>query len=176
MMATVSLIQALLAVGISGIAAVTDKRTGTIPNALCFTGLGLGLLLGLIGAGPSGVLSAFAGAFAAGLVPLILFRMDAMGGGDVKLFFSLGSLLGIGAVLEIEMLSFVIGALWGIGIWVRQGRLLAGIKGVLVFAVPVLGKRCIAEANGPSKTEIKFAPAVFAAVLMVLARSAAGSL
>lgn len=176
MSAMIPWIQALLAVGISGIAAVTDKKTGTIPNALCFSGLGLGLLLGLIGAGPSGLLGAFAGAFAAGLVPLILFRMDAMGGGDVKLFFSLGSLLGIGAALEIEMLSFVIGALWGIGIWARQGNLLAGFKGVLVFTVPVLGKRLLAEGNAPSKTEIKFAPAIFAAVLIILIRSFAGSL
>ena len=166
-------IQALLAVCISGFAAITDKRTGKIPNSLCFVGLGAGLLLGFLGAGLHGLLIAFAGAFAAGLVPLFLFKMDAMGGGDVKLFFSLGSLLGIGAALEIEMLSFVIGALWGIGIWARQRQLLTGLKGVLVFAVPVLRKRFCGEGYAPARTEIKFAPSVFVAVLLIVARSVA---
>ena len=166
-------IQALLAVGISGIAAYTDKKTGKIPNALCFAGMGAGLVLACIGGGLNGLAIAFAGAFAAGLVPLVLFRMDAMGGGDVKLFFSLGSLVGIGAALEIEMLSFVIGALWGIGIWARQRTLLAGLKGVLVFAVPVLGKRLRAAGHIPLKTEIRFAPAIFIAALLVIGRSAA---
>ena len=169
-------IQAFLAVGISGIAAYTDRRNGTIPNTLCFFGIGVGLILGVAGGGGPGALSALAGAFAAGLVPLLLFRMNAMGGGDVKLFFAVGALLGIGATLEIEMLSFVIGALWGIGIWVRQRQLLAGLKGVLVFAVPVLGKRYLAEGNAPQKTEIKFAPAIFAAVLIIVLKSVVGSL
>jgi prepilin peptidase CpaA len=169
-------IQALLAVGISAVAAYTDKRTGKIPNSLCFMGMGSGLVLGLAGAGLHGLLIALAGGFAAGLVPLILFRMDAMGGGDVKLFFAVGSLLGIGAALEIEMMSFVIGALWGMGIWIRQRQFIAGLKGVLVFAVPYLGKRLLPEGSVVSKTEIKFAPAIFAAVLIIVARTAAGLL
>ncbi len=168
----IPIIQAGLAVLVTAVAAYTDRKTGLIPNKLCFCGIGSGILLGLLGGNVYGLALAFAGAFVAGLIPLIMFRVNAMGGGDVKLFFAVGALLGISAALEIQMMSFIFGALWGIGFWIKKRQLITGLKGVLVYAMPpVLKKRVVQQDKNLPKTEIKFAPAIFAAVLLVVVRS-----
>jgi prepilin peptidase CpaA len=41
-----------------------------------------------------------------GLVPLLLFRHDAIGGGDVKLFAVLGALAGMRTGLELQLTSY----------------------------------------------------------------------
>src|SRR5690606_463596 len=102
------LIPSLLTLSLCAIAAVTDVRTGRIPNRLVAWGLGLGAALpvasALVAARPEGVLvalvrelgAAFAGLLVTAAVPLVLFSMRALGGGDVKLFAAVGALAGPG--------------------------------------------------------------------------------
>jgi len=162
-------IQAASALFLTGAAAWTDHRTGLMPNRLTLSGIGLGLVLALVGGGFHGVLLAVFGAFAAGLVPLILFKMRAMGGGDVKLFFALGALIGAGAALETEALSFLLGALQGLWLWGRNGQLIAGLKGVALAAVPFVRRPAgEGKVSLAGKTEIRFGPAVFIATAMIV--------
>jgi len=92
--------------GATAVAAVTDARTGLIPNWLTLPSL-LGALLihGLIG-GPGALGWATLSGFSCGLVPLVLFRAGAIGGGDVKLFAVLGALVGVHSGLEVQMTSY----------------------------------------------------------------------
>jgi prepilin peptidase CpaA len=157
-------------------AAWTDHRTGLIPNRLTLSGMALGLVLAAAGGGGHGILLAAAGAFAAGLVPLVLFRMKAMGGGDVKLFFALGALIGAGAALEIQALSFLVGAAQGLVVWYRQGRLVSGLKGIAVASLPFLRLRAAREEGvlAARATEIRFGPAIFLATVAVIASRTMG--
>jgi prepilin peptidase CpaA len=104
----------------SGIAAAVDYKSGHIPNWLVGMGLALGvggpvgaalaqaeLLQSLVAAG-----SAAAGFVACGAVPLLLFRLKALGGGDVKLLASAGALLGPTLGLELSYGAFVVAALY----------------------------------------------------------------
>jgi hypothetical protein len=75
-------IQAAFALALTATAAWTDYRTGLIPNRLTLSSIAMGLVLAAVGGGGRGILLAAAGAFSAGLVPLVLFRMKAMGGSD----------------------------------------------------------------------------------------------
>lgn len=163
-------IQALAACVMSGASALTDHRSGLIPNRLTLPGILLGLVLALVGGGWRGLLLAALGAFVAGLVPLVLFRVRAMGGGDVKLFFALGALLGAGAALEVQALSFMLGALQGIVMWWRSGQLKAGFKGVALAAVPFIRRRPATESGAikAEHTEIRFGPAIFAATIAIV--------
>ncbi|MDD5306919.1 MAG: A24 family peptidase [Deltaproteobacteria bacterium] len=158
-------------------AAIVDARTGRIPNRLTLTGLVAGLLAGLAAVGPVGLAVALASALAAGLVPFLLFRAGAMGGGDVKLLAALGALLGAGGALELEMLAFAVGALQGLWMWLRAGTLAAGLKGAARLALrPLVGpgsRGCLASAGTPA-TVICFGPAVLAATVAIAALALAG--
>jgi prepilin peptidase CpaA len=160
-----------LALVLSLIAAWTDHRTGTIPNRLTIPSLFLGLGLGLVHDAASGLFMAIAGVFATALVPLILFRFGAMGGGDVKLFAALGALLGAGSALEAEILAFFLGTVQGMVIWYRNGQLKQGLLVAATLAIPSgLKKRTFH--TGPAKTvstEIRFGPAIFIATLVTIA-------
>lgn len=153
------------------VAAWTDVRTGRIPNKLTVTGLGLGLALSIASGGLRGLLLSVVGALVAALVPLLLFRFKAMGGGDVKLFAALGALLGAGDGLEIQMAAFVLGALQGIAIWIKNGQLSKGLGQVARLVVPPVFFKGHADAGAVATraTEIRFAPAVFAATVLVIA-------
>jgi prepilin peptidase CpaA len=102
---------------VSLLAAWTDAKTGKIPNHLALPALGVGLLLGALSQGLSGVGLALAGAALCFLVPYVLFRSSrgsAIGGGDVKLFASLGALLGPSTGLEVELASMVLLAVFAL--------------------------------------------------------------
>ena len=147
------------------IAAWIDHRTGLIPNRLTASALILGLGLGLASDGGSGLLLAMAGIFATALVPLLLFRFRAMGGGDVKLFAALGALLGAGSALEAEIVAFFLGALQGLVVWHRNGQLRQGLLQALTLAFPAELKKRILKTHilPPISTEIRLGPAIFAA-------------
>jgi len=106
---------------ITATAAVTDARTGLIPNWLTLPTLVVAPLAQLVCIGPAGVAHAIAGALACGLPPLVLFVLRAIGGGDVKLFAALGALCGASLGLELQLASYVIAAVLGLGAAARHG-------------------------------------------------------
>jgi prepilin peptidase CpaA len=151
-----------VAVLLCAIAAWTDFRTFRIPNRLTLTGLALGLALGLAASGLRGLLAAAAGALVTALVPLLLFKMRAMGGGDVKLFAAIGALLGAGVGLETQMAAFMLGGVQGIIIWFKRGQLKQGFANMLNFVIPPVFRRRKNDAQSVAwKTEMRFGPAVF---------------
>jgi len=160
----------LVAAGLAVLAGWWDARTGRIPDALTLPVAGLAVALHAVAGGIGGALGALAGALLVGLVPLLLHRRDALGGGDVKLFAALGALLGIGPGLEIQFVAFAVGALIGIVLWWRRGELGVGLRGTLVLALPVLARRWPA----PARLELRFGPAIAVATVLVLAWRATG--
>lgn len=80
-----------LALLFAALAAACDLRWRRIPNALTAPAAGIGLLLGLVSGREAPVLAAAAAGWALGY---LLWRLGAVGGGDVKLLATLGALLG----------------------------------------------------------------------------------
>ena len=107
-----------LAVGVTLVAAVWDQRTGFIPNSITYPLFCLGALAHLfltLNRFPRAsslvvVLEIVAGACLCALVPFLLWRKSAMGGGDVKLLGGLGALLGPSVGLELELYAFLCAA------------------------------------------------------------------
>jgi len=157
-------IQLAIALSVALGAAVIDHRTGMIPNKLTFFALVLGVLLQSAFGGLSGLIHSVLAAAACGLVPVLLFRFGGMGGGDVKLFAAIGALVGLEAGLEIQSASFILGALYGIVVWAKEGQLASGLAGVFSLAIPVVGKRTRRRpgVSAAAKATIRFGPVVFA--------------
>jgi prepilin peptidase CpaA len=104
---------------VTGVAALLDWRSGQIPDWIVGLGLAFGVgapAVVLASAHPLQALmhvgAAVAGFVACGAVPLLLFRLKALGGGDVKLLATLGALLGPTLGLELSFAAFVVAAVY----------------------------------------------------------------
>ena len=94
------------------IAAVTDIRTGKIPNKLTFPGAALGIFLQLLAKGPLGALWGVEG-WVVGVGSMLAIKMflRQFGFGDVKLIGAIGACLGPWlALLSLFYFSFWFGA------------------------------------------------------------------
>lgn len=98
-----------IALGIIIIAFFYDVTTFKIPNWLCLTSLSMGLILNVYEAGWIGFLTAII-AMGVGFIPMLcIYLLKGIGAGDVKLFASLAPLIGIQAIVELMILSFLVG-------------------------------------------------------------------
>ncbi len=123
-----------LAVGVAGVAAAFDLRTRRIPNALTYAALATALGIGFLHAAEPG-LAARLGGIAAGFVPCFaLFACGGLGGGDVKLSAALGGLLGAARILDVLLLTAVLGALLALAVLAWRRSLATRIP----FALPLL--------------------------------------
>jgi Flp pilus assembly protein protease CpaA len=180
-----------------GIAAVTDVRTGHIPNRLVAWGVSLGVAMPVTSAlfaAPEGALlaalgeglgRALVGLLVTAAVPLALFLLRALGGGDVKLFAAVGALGGPSLGFAIVSHAFFLAVPLAVSIWLRQGRLRAalGTTGRLALSWAPRWVRQKAGCEHTSSTvpgglprrvrraeltRVRFAPAILLAALWVL--------
>lgn len=105
------------------VTAYTDLRFQRIRNVHTFPVMGLGLLLGLWLAGGAGGLQALLGIGAGFFGMVILYAMNIMKAGDVKLAMALGALVGPWEALRTVVLSFVIYLPVGLVYLSMSGRL-----------------------------------------------------
>jgi len=159
---------------------VVDARTGHIPNRLLLGGLlvGIGLHASsyfLLRTGqPLGqtltatLLSVLVGLALCAAVPLLLFRLNAMGGGDVKLLAVVGASMGPFVGMETELYSFVLLALFAPARLAFQGQLLRSLgNSAALLLNPILPKARRREVPRELLTALPFGPAVFVAALLV---------
>lgn len=109
--------------------AVTDARHYIIPDEFTWGGLILGLILALVAGGGPGLVRALLGA-AAGFALLyfvafvgqLMFKEEAMGGGDIKMMAMVGAFLGWQGVLLTVFLGALLGTLVFVPLTLRRKR------------------------------------------------------
>ena len=151
---------------IAAIAAVTDTRTGRIPNWLCLPPLVLAPCLYFLAGGPLALAQSFVGAVAGGLVPYLLFRSEAAGGGDVKLFAALGAITGVHFVVEAQLFSFLIAAAFSVCLVAARGQLGALLSGTLRLALTPFGAKKAQKKQSEVRTPIRLGFSIFLGVLL----------
>lgn len=180
MTATQVVLSGLLA--ITAIASAFDLRTRHLPNRLLAAAGAAGVALhfgayaALVGEPGGDWLSLFgsaaaniaAGVLVCAFVPLFLFRVGAMGGGDVKLLAVVGAFSGPVLGAQVELYAFLLAALYAPLRLAFQGQLLRllGNSALLVGNVflPKERRRAL-----PTEllSELCFAPSVFASTVLV---------
>jgi prepilin peptidase CpaA len=166
----------LVAIVVAAIGAVVDWRRGHIPDQLTLPALVFGPLLHVgryLAAKETIESSLYEGAYALGgaalcaIVPLILFRQSAIGGGDVKLFVALGALLGPMLGVEAQMYGFFAGAILAPARLAYEGKLVSTIKNAFVIGanlfLPRTRQRSIDEA---AFSWFRLGPAIFLGVVL----------
>ena len=160
----------VLAVAATLAAALTDARTGHIPNWITFGAFLGGFIVhgvlafrtGGIVAVPGALLSCLIGAALCALVPLFLYRSRAIGAGDVKLFIALGAIAHSMMGLEMELCGFIAGSLIAPIRLAWEGKLLNTLKrSFYVFANPLLPKARRKDIAAESMTWFRLGPAIF---------------
>ncbi|HSO41050.1 MAG TPA: A24 family peptidase [Labilithrix sp.] len=127
----------IVAIAVAAIAALSDWRRGEIPNWLTYGALALGPILHagrmlvahetMEAALTEGGFS-IVGALVAALVPALLYRQGAIGGGDLKLLACLGAILQTMLGVEAEMYGFFAAALIAPARLAYDGKLIATLK------------------------------------------------
>jgi len=152
------------------IAAITDARTGRIPNWLTYPLLAAAPLLSALDGGVSAIGSSLLGVVLCALVPFLLFARNAMGGGDLKLFAGLGGLLGAHAGIEVQFFAFCVVAFLLLAQMAWDGRLFVTMRNVVVaFGHLVLPKRYHRPLEPSTMTEMRMGIAIFVATLASIA-------
>jgi prepilin peptidase CpaA len=154
-------------------AAISDRRTGLIPNRLILAGLGavvaavltLAAARGGLHAVGSALLVCGFGLLACGLPPLAIYMFRALGGGDVKLLAMCGAGLGPVIGLEAELYAFTLGALFGLARAAYDGTLFQTLLGsASLLTNPLLPKRYQREVSQGAMREVRFGPFIAAGV------------
>jgi prepilin peptidase CpaA len=160
---------------LTAVAAVFDARTGHIPNWITLPPLVLAPLVWLAYGGlwrtDRGLTSNFIGSlvsmFLCALVPLLLFRMKAIGAGDVKLFAAIGALVLMDTGIQALFYSFCAGALFALARLAWEGKLLRTLANTLFLAVnPMLPKKYRRPIARELMTKMRFAVAIFVGTLV----------
>jgi len=163
------------AVVVGFIAGWLDWRSGHIPNWLTLGPLlAAPLVHAIVGYTQAGhnaavhaLLFSILGAFACGAVPLLLYRLGAIGGGDVKLLAAIGALCMTSVGVECEFYAFIAAALYAPGRLAFEGKLLSTLGNTVSLVInPFLPKARRKEIAPEMLTELRFGPAVAVGALI----------
>lgn len=157
--------------------AITDFRTGHIPNGLTLGALGGAFVAhvahGTWEAGMSGAVNetgrALFGAVACAAIPLVMYAKGGMGGGDVKLFAAIGAMALPLAGLEAETYTFIAALFIAPARLAYDGVLFRTLRNTLAMALnPLRQKEERAPVPAELKTWFRLGPSIFLGVLATL--------
>jgi prepilin peptidase CpaA len=149
------------------VAAIFDARTGHIPNWITVPPL---VLAPLVWLWYGGVWRADRGSLGGSLgsmlliaaVPLLLWRMKAIGSGDVKLFAAIGALVLADLGIQALFYSICAGSLFAMARLAWEGKLLRTLGNTLFLAFnPFLPKKYKRTISPEMMTKMRFAVAIF---------------
>lgn len=131
-------------------AVYTDMTLTIIRNRLIVAGLLFGLIFQIIQEGKIGILVYIVNISIPVVLLYLLFQLHALGAGDIKLFSMIGAFVSTEQLLQIGILSFLIGAVFG--------------------AVKLLYRYFTVGITDGKLTQIRFSPAILIAYLVNLWR------
>jgi prepilin peptidase CpaA len=162
---------------ITAIAAVTDARTGHIPNWLTLPPLVIAPLVwcaygGLWRLDRGSLLGSLGSMLLCSIAPLILWRVRAMGAGDVKLFAAVGALALVNRGLEAQFYASCAISLFACAKLAWEGKLLRTLANTLFLTInPVLPKKHRRPIAHELMTKMRFGVAIFVGTLVAVLAS-----
>ena len=140
-------------------AAAIDIQTRRVPNPLTAAIALVGVGIAAAGLGRVGVGLSLAGCLVGLVLMLPGYVIGAMGGGDVKLLASLGTLLGPAPTLRAFVASAIAGGLIAVFVAYRRGRLATTVAGTAALMTSV-GAGMDEITNAQRDNRFAYAPAI----------------
>jgi prepilin peptidase CpaA len=167
----------LITLAVGALAAVSDYRTGLIPNQLTLGAI----VVGIFGHGARGWYSAgwqaglaeaglaLLGLLCCSLAPGFMYWKGGMGGGDLKLFAAIGALCQPLLGIEIQMYGLVVAALVAPARLAYEGKLFSVLSSTVAVAFnPLLPPARRRSLPAEALTPFRLGPAIFAGVVISL--------
>jgi prepilin peptidase CpaA len=161
----------IVAMVVAAVGAVLDWRKGEIPNWLTVPAIFASPILHIVRykLAKEGMDAAlYEGAYSVGgaalcaVVPLILFRQGAIGGGDVKLFIALGAMLQPVLGVEAQMYGFFAGAIFAPARLAYEGKLFSTLKNAFAIGSNLfLPKTRQRSVDASALSWFRLGPAIF---------------
>jgi prepilin peptidase CpaA len=178
-MSTYGFLMAAPVLGLLIYAALEDLRSRRIPNWLTFSLVLSGIAQSFTAAGVVSPWMSLAGFGVGFALPMTLFLIGALGGGDVKLLAGVGAWFGPGVVLRVFMLAAIVGAVMVIVQALAQGRTRVLMRNTAMVAINLAHVNDVgvdhARATGQSCRSVDrplpYAVPVLAAIAILLALS-----
>ena len=160
-------------------AALVDLRSRRIPNWLTFTLILSGIIVNFSFGGPITAGQALLGFLVGFGLPLVLFVLGAIGGGDVKLLAGVGAWMGPEVVLKVFAIAAIVGAVIVLFQAMVQGRGRILMRNSAVLAVNMahlgdVGLDHVRETGQSSRSvdrPLPYAVPVLIAMAILFARS-----
>jgi prepilin peptidase CpaA len=100
--------------------AISDLRSGRIPNLLTFPAILTGLIYHTAANGLAGLALSSLGLLSGIALLLVPYSMGGMGAGDVKLMGAVGSFLGASATFEAFLFTAIFGGVYALAVFANQ--------------------------------------------------------
>jgi prepilin peptidase CpaA len=166
----------LVAIAVAAIGAGFDLKKGEMPEWLTLPAMIAAPILHVIrfkiakesmeAAAYEGAYSLGGGALAA-LVPLLLYKRSAIGGGDVKMLIALGALLQPVLGVEAQMYGFFAGAILAPARLAYEGKLITTLKNSFsIFANFFLPKDKQHSVDAAALSSFRLGPAILLGVML----------
>ncbi|MGB5703108.1 MAG: A24 family peptidase [Polyangiales bacterium] len=158
----------VLAVIVAATAAVSDARSGTIPNWITLPPIAAAPLAYAVVLGLEYGLQSLASSFVSGVAPYLMFRRQAMGGGDVKLFAALGAVAGFDPLVgvRIQLTAFALAMFFALCRQAWRGRLLTTLASAAALPLNrVLPLRYQLRVTDDLRTPIRMGGAILLATV-----------
>ncbi len=156
-----------LALFLAGLSAVTDYRTGHIPNWITLPPLVLGPLIHGLVDGMEAAIASVVAMLICGAVPLLMFWRQGMHGGDTKLFIAIAALCGTLIGIESQLLAFVVGAIYAMGRMAWEGKLFSTLGRTFYLGLnPILPKAWRKAPSPELMQKLRLGGAIFAGLAL----------
>jgi len=156
-----------LALFLAGVSAVTDYRTGHIPNWITLPPLVIGPLVHGLVDGMEAAIASVVAMLVCGAVPLLMFWRQGMHGGDTKLFIAIAALCGTLIGIESQLLAFVVGAIYAMGRMAWEGKLFSTLGRTFYLGLnPILPKGWRKAPSPELMQKLRLGGAIFAGLAL----------
>lgn len=151
------------------IALYTDVMENKIKNKYLLPAFILGIITSFVFGGFEGLKSSLIGVIIPFIILFILFIFRFMGAGDIKLYCTIGAIMGHEFLINNLMYTIFVGGVLALVILLISKNLISRLRRVLLFIVNIIISKNIMEYEGePNSKKMPFAIAIFIGTVLQL--------
>lgn len=147
---------------------LSDIKTGKVSNRLILSGMAAGIIINGFMYGKVGIMHALSGITAPVIILFLLFLINGLGAGDIKLFAVTGAFLGARAVMSCIIISFLAGGISAILKIIYNHNFIPCLKSTGMYLVNIVMKKNLSCIERTKNNTIHFTIPIFISVLVYL--------
>jgi len=175
-MTVIFAVKTLSLIVILSLALYHDIKEQKIKNAVTLPGAVFGFLLNIVEGGVNGSVFSLKGWIVPVLLLIVLYLINVMGAGDIKLFAAIGAIMGVRFAVGTIVFSIYIGGLIAIVLLLVRKRFLSRMSFLLNYLLSVFwtGRLALYCNRGDTDAKFIFSTAIVPGSLLQLLLSIVG--